>query len=194
MLKFDKLIRFKYSNIINELRKICDQSEVCVRNFKAFNIDIVSWGAILVPLSRKVPSEVRVISSGYFANDIWQLDDMLKIRKREVKAKEKASSEFETENFNRNYMSWAFLNTSISNHPASKCLKVTNMALYQKGLYQKRLFFICFNSNHSAKMSKLSYKGSTCNGKHNRKICTYKKWDDSVKTESQNDTEETRVF
>ena len=27
------------------------------------------------------------------------------------------------------------------------------MALYQKGLYQKRLFFICFNSNHSAKMS-----------------------------------------
>ena len=108
MLKFDKLIRFKYSSIINELRKICGQSEVCVRNLKALNIEIISWEATLVPLNRKVPSEVRVISSGYFANDIWQLDDMLKIRKREVKAKEKASSEFETENFNRNYMSWAF--------------------------------------------------------------------------------------
>ena len=81
-----------------------DQIEVYVRNLKALSIDIATYGAILVPfLNGKLPSEIRVILSRNFQNDIWQLDDMLKILKREVEAKERSfsigtSSEFEPEN------------------------------------------------------------------------------------------------
>ena len=57
-----------------------DQIEVCVRNLKALNIDIATYGTTLVPfLNEKLPSEIRVILSRNFQNDIWQLDDMLKI-------------------------------------------------------------------------------------------------------------------
>ena len=177
-----------------------------MRNLKALNIDIATYGAILVPfLNGKLPSEIRVILSRIFQNNILQLDDMLKILKREVKAKQRSfsigtSSEFEPEKRDRNYTTSAFLNSylerkcpfcNLSNHPASKCLKVTNMDASKQVLRQKGLCFICFNSEHLAKMCKSSYKCRKCNGKHHISICTFEKRDDSVKTESQNDTEET---
>ena len=172
-----------------------DQIEVCVRNLKALNIDIATYGAILVPfLNGKLPSEIRVILSRNFQNDIWQLDDMLKILKREVEAKERSfsigtSSEFEPEERDRNYTTSAYLNSSLeNNHPASKCLKVTNMAAGKQILHQKGMCFICFNSDHLPKMCKSSYKCRKCKGKHHISIYTFEKRDESVKTESQNDT------
>ena len=80
MQKLEKLPRIKSSNDINGLRKMYDQTKFCVRNLKALNIDIATYGAILVPfLNGKLPPEIRVILSRNFQNDIWQLDDMLKI-------------------------------------------------------------------------------------------------------------------
>ena len=170
------------------------------------NIDIATYGAILAPfLNGKLPSEIRVNLSRNFQNDIWQLDDMLKILKREVESKGmsfsiETSSEFEPEKRDRNYPTSAFLNSSLerkclfcnlNNHPASKCLKVTNMAARKQILRQKGMCFICFNSDHFAKIFNSSYKCRKCNGKHRISICTFEKRDKSVKTESQNDTEET---
>ena len=67
MQKLEKLLRIKLSNDINRLRKMYDQIEVCVRNLKALNIDIATYGAILVPfLNGKLPSENRVILSRNF--------------------------------------------------------------------------------------------------------------------------------
>ena len=165
--KLEKLTRIKSSNDISGLGKMYDQIEVCVRNLKALNIDIATYGAILVPfLNGKLPSEIRVILSRNFQNDIWQLDDMLKILKREVEAKERSfsigtSSEFEPEKRDRNYTTSAFLNSSLerkcpfsnlSNHPALKCLKVTDMTARKQILRQKGMCFICFNSDHLTKM------------------------------------------
>ena len=88
--KLEKLPRIKSSNDINGLRKMHDQIEVCVRNLKALNIDTANYVAILVPfLNGKLPSEIRVILSRNFQNDIWQLDYMLQILKREAEAKER---------------------------------------------------------------------------------------------------------
>ena len=154
------------------------------------NIDIATYGAILAPfLNGKLPSEIRVNLSRNFQNDIWQLDDMLKILKREVESKGMSfsigtSSEFEPEKRDRNYTTSAFLNSSLerkcpfcnlNNHPASKCLKVTNMAARKQILRQKGMCFICFNSDHLAKMCKSSYKCHKCNGKHHISICTFEK-------------------
>ena len=72
MQKLDKLPRIKSSTVINGLRKMYDQITVCVRNLKAWNIDIASYGAVLVPfLNGKLPLEIRVILSRNFQNDIW---------------------------------------------------------------------------------------------------------------------------
>ena len=113
MQKLDKLPRIKFCTVINKLRKTYDQFRVCVRNLKALNIDIITYGAILVPfLTGKLHSETIVVLSRNFQNDIWQLDGLLKILK---------------EKRDRNYTTSAFLNTSLerkcpfynlSNHPA----------------------------------------------------------------------------
>ena len=159
MQKLDKLLRIKKSNNINGMKKMCDQIEVFVRNFKAWNIDIVTKGAILVPfLNGKLHSKIRVILSGNFQNDIWQLDDILKILKRKVEANEKAcligaSSKFQPENLDRNYMSSAFLKSSLerkcpfsdlSNHPAPNCLKLANVAARKHVFWSKRSVFHLF--------------------------------------------------
>ena len=59
-----------------------------------------------------------MILSRNFQNDIWQLDDMLKILKREVEAKERSlsigtSSEFEPEKRDRHYATSTFLISSL---------------------------------------------------------------------------------
>ena len=93
MQKLDKLPKINSSNDSNGLGKMYDQIEVCVRNLKTLNIDIATYGTILVPLlNGMLPSEIRVILSRNFQKDIWQLDDMLKILKREVEAKERTFS------------------------------------------------------------------------------------------------------
>ena len=162
-----------------------DQIEVCVRNLKALNIDIATYGAILVPfLNGKLPPEIRVILSRNFQNDIWQLDDMLKILKREVETKERSfsigtSSEFEPEKRDRETIQYQPFYSSLerkcpfcnlNNHPASNCLKVTNIAARKQILRRKGMCFICFNSDHLAKMCKSSYKCRKCNGKHDISI------------------------
>ena len=133
MQKLDKLPRIKFCTVINKLRKTYDQFRVCVRNLKALNIDIITYGAILVPfLTGKLHSETIVVLSRNFQNDFWQLDGLLKILKRKDEAEQRSFSigtsfEFEQEKRDRNYTTSAFLNTSLerkcpfynlSNHPA----------------------------------------------------------------------------
>ena len=67
MQKLDKLLRIKKSNNINGMKKMCDQIEVFVRNFKAWNIDIVTKGAIISTIfKRKATLENQ-------SNFIWKL-------------------------------------------------------------------------------------------------------------------------
>ena len=109
---------------------------------------------------------------------------MLKILKREVETKERSfsigtSSEFEPEKRDRETIQYQPFYSSLerkcpfcnlNNHPASNCLKVTNIAARKQILRRKGMCFICFNSDHLAKMCKSSYKCRKCNGKHHISI------------------------
>ena len=91
MTKFVELPKIKYSTDVKGLRKMYDQIEISVRNLKSLDIDINTYGLLLVPLlNEKLPWELRVILSRKFENDIWRLDDMLKCLKTEVEAKERS--------------------------------------------------------------------------------------------------------
>ena len=63
------------------------------------------------------------------------------------------------------------------------------MAVWKQVLRPKGLFFICFNLDHLAKNCKSSYRCGKCNGKHHISICTFEERGDSMKAESQNDTD-----
>ena len=54
-----------------------------------------------------------------------------------------------------------------------------------------RLCFSCFISDYLVKMRKPSYKCRKYNSKHHVSTCTFETRDNSARTESQNDSEET---
>ena len=131
--------------------------KLSVRNLKSLDINITTYGSLLVPLlNDKLPSELHVILSRKFEYDIWRLDEMLKCLKTEVEAKERStfigtSSELEKENKDRKYTTSSFLNNAqgkrcpfceLSKHAGSKCLKVRNAASRKQTLHRKELCFM----------------------------------------------------
>ena len=114
MIKFVQLAKIKSSSDVKGLRNMYHQIEISVRNLKSLDIDINTFGSLLVPLlNDKLPSELRVILSRQFENDIWRLDDMLKCLKTDVEAKERSmfigtSFELEKENKDRKYTTSSF--------------------------------------------------------------------------------------
>ena len=79
MIKFVQLLKIKSSSDVKGLRNMYHQIEISVWSLKSLDIDITTFGSLLVPLlNDKLPSELHVILSRKFENDIWRLDDMLK--------------------------------------------------------------------------------------------------------------------
>ena len=194
MTKFVQLPKITSSSNEKGLRNMYDQIEISARNLKSLDIDITTYGSLLVPLlNDKLPLELRVILSRKFENDIWRLDAILKCLKTEVEAKERSMFigtyfEVEKENKDRKYTTSSFLNNTqgkrcpfceLSNHVASKCLKFTNAASRKQSLRRKGLCFICFKSDHLGNSCNSKYKCRKCNGKHHISICTFEKRDDS---------------
>ena len=171
-----------------------DQIEICVRNSKSLDIEITTYGSLVVPvLNDKSVLELRVILSRKFENDVWRLDDVLKCLKTEVEAKEGSifigtSSELQKVNNERKYTTSSSLNNAqgkrcsfceLTNHVASKCLKFTNAASRKATLRRKRLCFICFESDHLTSSCNSKHICHKCNGKHHISICTFEKSDNS---------------
>ena len=121
MTKFVQLPKITSSSDVEGLRNMYDQIEISPRNLKSLDIDITTYGSLLVPLlNEKLPLEFRVILSRKFENDIWRLDDIMKCIKTEVEAKERSmfigtSFEVEKENKDRKYTTSSFLNNTQGN-------------------------------------------------------------------------------
>ena len=190
MYTWQNLLSCKSSSEVKGQRNMYDQVESSVPNLKSLYIDITTYGSILVPLlNNKLPSELRVVFSRKCENDIWSIYDMLKCLKTGVEAKEWSmfigtSSELEKENKDRKYTTSSFLNNAqgkwchfceLSNHVASKCLKVTNAASRKQSLHRKGL--CCMFSYNLASSCNSKYKYHTCNGKHHISISAFEKGD-----------------
>ena len=79
MTKLIQLTKINSSSGVKELRNMYDQIELSVKNLKSLNICITRYGSLLVPLlNEQLPSELCVILSRKFENNIRRLGDMLK--------------------------------------------------------------------------------------------------------------------
>ena len=75
------------------MRKLYNQVESSVRNLKSLQVDTSGYGALLVPLLiEKHPFNLRQSIAKKFENDIWELQEMLKILKGDLEAKERSIS------------------------------------------------------------------------------------------------------
>ena len=184
-------------NDIQGLRLLHDQIECSMRNLRSLDVDISTYGVLLVPLvTEKLPNNLRLLMSRKFKNDKWDIKTMLEILKEELEAKERSvavGSSFHNQ-FEKEYSTSAlYQNTrkfqkkpcvfcNKNNHTSNRCLQISEPSARKTFVKDNKLCFLCLEKGHSVKSCTLSYSCHKCKGKHNIAICTHSKEADSSST------------
>ena len=93
MKKFVSLNNVKSVHDVKGLRNLFDTVESSIRNLKTLKVEVNSYGSLLVPLlNAKLPKELSLQIARNFEDDVWPLEDMMKVLKNEIQAKERLLS------------------------------------------------------------------------------------------------------
>ena len=93
MQKFVQIPKIQNSKDIKRLRFLCDSVETSGCNLKSLRVETSSYGSLLVPLlNEKLSNDLRVVTARNFENKVWTLDEILKVLKTKIQAKELSSS------------------------------------------------------------------------------------------------------
>ena len=170
MKRFVQLPVIKNYNDVFGLGKLYDQVESLIRNLKSLQMDTSGYGALLVPLLiEKLPFNLRESIAKKLENDIWELQEMLKILKGDLEAKERSISVGSTysETSPNRYSSSALYSGFKSfskkcvfcdeNHYANRCVKITDPHARKRFLSSNGHCFICFEKSHLASSRKQNY-------------------------------------
>ena len=92
MKQFVNLETATKTNDVIRLRKLINKVENSVRNFRSLGVDSNNYGKLLVPvLNSKLLSDMRTLLARRFSGKVWDPDEMLKLFRCELEAKEQAS-------------------------------------------------------------------------------------------------------
>ena len=84
-----KLKPVKSLDHLEELRKLYNDVESCVRNLKSLKVEINTYGCLLIPiLNERLPEDLKIIISRKFGSEVWTLELLLTYFDEELKAKE----------------------------------------------------------------------------------------------------------
>ena len=189
MESFINLPRVKSMNQVSDLRNMYDQLEITVRNLKTLNVVPETYGSFLVPLlTQKLPSELTMIMSRDFKDQIWELKEMLNLFKVELEAKERcpnstynskrdthsSHSSFSTMNLHqqqKRYRNSDCAFCGMKNHSSSQCSNVTNARSRMEILRKDGKCFVCLEPGHISRYCNLEYKCNKCDKRHHISIC-----------------------
>ena len=85
----------KISNIreLNALRNMYDKIEISVRNLNDLGVATNTYGSLLISiLFERIPSELKLLISRKFKDENWTLEELLKIYKEELCARERCKA------------------------------------------------------------------------------------------------------
>ena len=92
MEQFVNLETVTKTNDVIRLRKLFNKVENRMQNLRSLGVDSGNYGKLLAPvLNSKLPSDMRTLFARKFSGKVWNLDEMLKIFRCELEAKEQAS-------------------------------------------------------------------------------------------------------
>ena len=201
MEQFVNLETVTKTNDVIRLRKLFNKVENSMRNLRSLGVDSDNYGKLLVPvLNSKLPSDMRTLFARTFCGKVWDLDEMLKIFRCELEAKEQASltvkAEKSYEKSRENYTTGALYSASKlsnyqassrnpasgsrnnksclfcqGNHPLFRCTKVTDPKIRKDLIFKNRLCFICLDNSHIASKCTSSYSCKKCKSRHDFSIC-----------------------
>ena len=184
---------------INKLRKIYNSLETSVRNLADLGVEITSYGTLLISIIfDRIPTELKLLISRKFKNDVFDLDILIEIFKEELFARErvqaiggnKNNSSDETDYVTGNNL---LNNSRISdkkyenkydsalkvcvycggkNHISTRCNTITHTETRRNNLKKAGRCFLCLSKGHLKKHCKVKYSCVKCDSKdHNVSIC-----------------------
>ena len=78
---------------IQDLRRVYDKINVNVRGLEALGVKSEQYGSLLIPvIMSKLPAELRIQVARKTASELWKIDDILKIIRVELEAREISES------------------------------------------------------------------------------------------------------
>ena len=76
-----------------DLRRVYDKISINVRGLEALGVKSEQYGSLLIPvIMSKLPPELRIHVARKTASELWKIDDILEIFRKEVEAREISES------------------------------------------------------------------------------------------------------
>ena len=165
------------------LRRLFDSVEAQVRGLKALGISSESYGSLLSSiLLNKLPPEIRLIVSRGLAEEMWDLDQMLRIFETELNARERATATLPVKKLlpgripptAASFITPATLNCVYcgQSHSSSECTTVPSVDARKQSLKRSGRCFVCLRRNHISRNCRSSVKCNCCRGKHHSSLCS----------------------
>ena len=192
----DKLVKIpKVVDIsdVNKLRDMYDTLETHIRNLSDLDVNSTTYGTLLISIIfERIPDDLRIIISRELKSDAWVLDDLMRIFKEELYARERCAAlnlpdlkpstsehtPITSQNLHvyagkkdRNNKPRKCVYCSSTRHIPSRCDTVTDIKARLDVLRKGTLCFVCLKPNHRARRCQAQYKCVKCGHRHHVSIC-----------------------
>ena len=180
---------------IAQLRSLRDKINVQVRGLHALGISSEQYGALLIPvIMTRLPSEIALEVSRKTQEDIWRIEEVTAIVRKEIEAREMSEKMInEKRKFEKSVKprpaspigsTKTFVATGSpqkrspecyfcgKGHYSNKCSEVTDVQERKAMLMEAKRCFNCLKIGHQAKSCTSSGKCYICQRKHNTAICS----------------------
>lgn len=198
---------------MSQLRNLYDKINVQVRGLHALGISSEQYGALLIPvIMTRLPSDIALEVSRKTEEDIWRINDVMEIIRKEIEAREMSEKiisekrKFEkstkprssspigsTKTFYTRGASHQKRNPECyfckKDHYSNKCTEITNIQDRKKILMETKRCFNCLKIGHQAQVCSSSSKCYICQKKHNTAICNQRRGGDEEKPEKRPEKE-----
>ncbi|XP_078374406.1 uncharacterized protein LOC144657946 [Oculina patagonica] len=199
----DELLKIHTANDKpHSLRIIYDKISVHTRGLASLGVSSKEYGSLLIPvIMSKLPSEIRIEIARKSSDDVWKIEELLEIIKKELEARE-ASEEIKASDFTRkptlpNHTPYKIPGTPTSStflsnqgsqgggkftircayceefHYSASCPNVVDPVKRKEILQRKHRCFICLKVGHRSSECQTTKTCRHCNKRHHQSICDH---------------------
>ena len=188
----------------SQIRAIYDKISVQVRGLDALGVRAEQYGSFLIPvIMSKLPAEIRLQIARVTTQEVWNIEELLRVIKGEVEARElsegiKIQETKKSETLNRGAISTASAlvvrETSGSQkkvcvyckgeHYLASCEKVKEVATRKDVLRKEGRCFLCLTNGHRVSNCSSPQRCRRCGRKHHQSLCTQNTADRNTDTAS----------
>ena len=177
----------------SSLRFVYDKVSIHVRGLESLGVSSKEFGSLLVPIvMTKLPNDLRMRIARETSGDVWKIDEILEILRKEIEARE-ASERFKVAERQKHYepsprkplptiestlLSQEEVQFKIrcvycnSPHYSASCPTVTDLTKRREILVNANRCFKCLRQGHEVRECRNPKLCRNCGGRHHQSICS----------------------